>query len=305
MNILFIGLPYFSKKLSEALAIYDTSLQCSSLTIKNGLLGRLALYCGVFRCDLVYSVSGTISTRGTTIFDFALALRKKLIMHWVGTDVLEAISAFKSGKYKSKFLNDIIHYCEVGWIQEELRQIGIAATVVPFASFDGKIAVKAEFPPTFSILTYVSSGREQFYGIDMLIQLAKDFPDVAIKIVGISVYSEKLPNNITLLGWVEDMAGQYATSVLYLRVPEHDGLAFSVLEALANGRYVGYSYPFENTFHVRNYEDLKGLVTDLKASFENGDLSVNYKGMSMISMNYDKETVFENLIKRIKAVHNG
>jgi len=305
MKIFFIGLPYFSEKLSKTLSVYDSSLSCDSLKTKSGLLGRLALYFGVLRCDLVYSMSGAIGKKGTNIFDFALALNKKVIMHWVGTDVLDAARLIKLQEFKPSYFHNIRHFCEVEWIRDELEQIGITASVVPFASFDGKISETIDFPDTFSIFTYVSKGREKFYGIDKIIQLAKDFPDIKIKIAGISDYAEKFPTNVILLGWTEDMASQYSASVLYLRLPEHDGLAFSVLEGLANGRYIGYSYPLENTFYISSYELLKELVFNLKTKFENGLLHTNYDGIKFISDTYNKDTVLGNLVIRIKETING
>lgn len=305
MKILIIGLPYFSKKLADALNVHEASFSCSSLIGKTGFLSRLSLYIGVLRCHLVYSVSGSIGIKGTNVFDFALALKKKVIMHWVGTDVLEAISTVKAGKFKAHYIKNITHYCEVDWIQEELKQVGIMASIVPFASIDDKISIDSVFPKTFSILTYMNMGRENFYGIDKIIQLANEFPDVTIKIAGISEYTKQLPTNIVLLGWIDDMASLYADSVLYLRLPEHDGLAFSVLEALANGCYVGYSYPMENTFYIKSFEDLKELVADLKATFKSGRLHANYEGKKMISSSYSKDNVLGNLASKVKVLING
>ena len=116
----------------------------------------------------------------------------------------------------------------------------------------------------------MAKGREEFYGIEKLLRLASDFPDIEIKIVGISEYYKSAPANVKFLGWVENMDEQYQNCVLYLRMPEHDGLAFSVLEALANGRYVGYSYEFDNVFFIKNYTELSRVVKGIKNSFELG-----------------------------------
>ena len=217
-------------------------------------------------------------------------------MHWVGTDVINAKMAFEHQLAISSYVINSTHYCEVDWIQHELSEIGINAEIVSIASVDScKFDTVLPLPENFSVLSYIGKGREKFYGIDLLIKLAEAMPDIPIKIVGISEYSEYLPANIELLGWVDDMDKAYRDCVLYLRLAEHDGLAFSVLEALSHARYVGYSYPYPGATHVNNICGLISMVAVLRSQFDNRKLKINEAGRFETSVKHSAHRVLSIL----------
>lgn len=297
MKALIIGLPYFSNKLAHSLAGFDKDNNYIALNTYEKRIDKFKYVLNLLNTDVVYSIGGALS--GCKSIDIALAFQKKIVMHWVGTDVLNAISDYKNNRVDFKYVQNIRHFCEVSWIQDELKQIGIDAEIVQFATFDKKISKANSLPDKFSILSYVGKGREKFYGIEKLIRLASDFFEIEIKIVGISEYHLPVPSNIRFLGWVENMDDEYRNCVLYLRMPEHDGLAFSVLEALANGRYVGYEYAFPNCFQVCTYNDLKSLVLNLFYNFYNSALEPNTSGATYVKSNFNNNTVLDNLICKI------
>ena len=129
---------------------------------------------------------------------------KKLIMHWVGTDVLKALDAYRSGNYSRDYIDYAIHYCEVDWIKEELKEMGIHAQILNFVGFKrnpGDFVV----PKNFNVLSYLHPNREEFYGIKKLIDCASRFPDIPFYIVGSDGYSGKTPENIKFFVWVNNL----------------------------------------------------------------------------------------------------
>ncbi|MCX5852796.1 MAG: hypothetical protein NT072_12230 [Deltaproteobacteria bacterium] len=295
MKIILIGLPYFRERLTKLLHSFDNQNKYISINTATNF-GKMKYLWNILNSNLVYSIGGSVE--GSRAISCALRLGKKVVVHWVGTDVLNAVKTMENSKFKreNSYIGNVTHYCEVEWIQKELQDIGIQSKIVPIAIYEGKNSSDIKFPRKFSILSYVSNRNPEFYGIKTLIQLAVDFPDIEIRIVGIDALNEAIPSNMKLLGWVNNITEEYSNSIIFLRIVKHDGLAFSVIEALSNGRYVGYTYPFVGCFCVYDYSDLIGWVEKLYSMHKTGVLHPNYKGIEITNKCYKKERILGNLV---------
>jgi hypothetical protein len=296
LKIIIVGLSYFSKKLTCELKKIDKKNHYINIDVNKNLFNRMKYFLILPFADIVYSIGGNICPR--KVFSVAMRLKKRIIMHWVGTDVLVAGNDYKNKTFEPRFINGITHFCEVSWIQKELKLIGIKADIVQFIILNNENSTIEKFPEKFSILTYMPKGREKFYGIDWIIRLANDFPDVNIKVTGMSKYNLKLPENIKLHGYVKNMKDFYNSSVVYLRLTEHDGLPFSVLEALSSARYVGYTYKLHGCNFIDNYPALKKLVLELKKKFDNKKLGLNNAGLDFVRKNFKKEIILKKLMSK-------
>ena len=299
MKVILVGLPYFANKISKNLTAADNKNIYLFIDASAGLWQKISYVWHILSAKVLYQIGGSHICGGT--LRLAMLLNKQIVMHWVGTDVLLAQKAYQAGAVDANLIRRTKHLCEVDWIQKELLETGIQAEIAQIACFEDKISAARPLPEKFSILSYVGKGREKFYGIYQLIELAQSFPDIPIRIAGISEYSEPLPPNIRLLGWVKDMATEYHDCVLYLRLPEHDGLAFSVLEALSYGRYAGYAYAFPGTNKVANTDELHFLVKDLLERHRMGLLDVNIDGYKFIVENYMRKKVMQTLAGMITS----
>jgi hypothetical protein len=312
LKILVIGLAYFSKKISDELNKFDKKNKYLSIDVNKNLISRLLFILMLPFSKVVYSIGGSICPR--KIFSFALNMKKKVIMHWVGSDVLHAEKDLLENKTDERMIKEVTHFCEAEWIKKELRELRIDSSIVQFATVQfaaiqsatiqfaasgNNDSVNDSLPDKFSILTYIPENKEEFYGINKIIKLAGDFPCIQIKIAGISKYPADLPSNIALLGYVIDMNEEYKKSVLYLRLIEHDGLSFSVLEALSNGRYVGYSEKVPGCFFINNYHQLKKTVSSLKLKFDKNKLKMNSEGLKYIRKKFIREKILSKLISEI------
>jgi len=211
MKVLVIGLPHFAKNLAEELKQFDAGNEYVWLDTYYNYWDKVRFLYHVLNCDIVYSLNGTISK--SIVFDLVLKFKKKLIIHWVGTDVIKSKVNHEKGRINELYINNAIHFCEVDWIQRELKEIGISAEPVPFLSFDNSRYAADPFPKKFSLLTYIGLNRAEFYGFNEIIALAQKFPTIDINVVGISEYDEELPDNLKLLGWIKLCPGIGNTTI--------------------------------------------------------------------------------------------
>ena len=292
MKIAIIGNSYFGNILAEQLNKYDTNNEYVFYNTSEKRIDKIRFLLNLPLVNTVYSVSASISEGGA--LQMAMKFRKKIVQHFIGSDVLTAVEDFKNFRVNNDLVEASKFLCEVDWIKSELADIAIEAYVVSIAIYDKEIRPK-EFEK-FTVLTYMSQGKEKFYGIDDFIKLAKMFEDVEFKIAGITSYSESLPKNIKLLGWV-NMDDEFQANTCYIRNAKHDGLAFSILEALGYGRVVLYNYNFPYTHYFESFDELIRKVSKFKEEFASGKLSVNYEAIEYIKTQYSKEKVLGNLVK--------
>lgn len=293
MKVVLVGLPYFASKIAGNLTAVDNKNIYLAIDTTAGTWQKVRFVWHIISAKVLYFIGGQ-TQRGKVLW-LAMLFNKKIVMHWVGTDVLNAHKAYKAGVVDADLIRRTKHLCEVDWIQKELLEVGIQAEIAQIFCFTDEIPAPPPLPEKFSILSYMGKGREKFYGIDKLIDLAQSFPDIPIRIAKISEYSEPLPPNIHLLGWVNDMSKEYRDCVLFLRLPEHDGASFSVLEALSYGRHVGFSYSFCGTNKTGDREELYTLVKSLSELHSAGLLGINVDGYKFISENYTREKVMRSL----------
>ncbi|ENZ4335333.1 glycosyl hydrolase family 1 [Escherichia coli] len=199
----------------------------------------------------------------------ASLLRKELYFSWIGTDVLNLI------KNKNKLFvlllrlfnkNKITHLFECTWLQDEAKTKGIHGSVGPYITFSSLF--KNSFNPDshfrnsdkLIVLSYATKGREQFYGINILKDVAKQMPDIEFRIVGVH---GKDTNNFKHLGWInkEKLSQQYAEAGCFIRIPEHDGLSYSVLEAMYNGMYIIFNYDYRHC--NKSSHDINDLISTI------------------------------------------
>src|SRR5438270_14026225 len=65
------------------------------------------------------------------------------------------------------------------------------------------------------------------------------------------------------LHWCDDLDAVYRNATVLVRFTQRDGLSLMVLEALAYGRYVVWSQPFEFSTRASNYEEIRSELERL------------------------------------------
>lgn len=303
MKVLIVGLPIFAKRVHKDLSEFDTENTFKTLDTYYNKLDQVKALLMIPMMDIVYSINGAI--RDSKVFDLALKLNKKLVIHWVGTDIVKAKKHFEEGIYNEDFITKAHHLCEVSWIQEELAEIGISADIVNFVNFEKKPGSEYVAPEEFYVLSYIAEHREDYYGMKNLVRLAQDCPDIRFKIAGINKYSDKIPANMELLGWIDNMNKLMKNSGVCIRIAEHDGLSNFVLEALSLGKQVVYKYDFPGCMYSPTDETMKSNVLKLKEDFDSGASIQNKVGEEHIRENFGRQFILTQLINKFKQVLNG
>jgi hypothetical protein len=294
MKTILLGLPYFAKKTAQNLSEFDKDNEYLAIEMTGSIKSILKYIKEIFSADRVYRIGGSTKCGGA--LRLAKILRKQIILHWVGTDVMNACAAYRSGQFDHALIQESMHFCNAEWLNRELHTIGINAQIVYLPFMESKPPAPPPLPREFSILTYIGKGREKFYGIDKLIALANRYPHIPIKVTTLAEYGEKLPPNIHLLGFVQDMIDEMLDCTLLLRLPEHDGQAFTVLEALSLGRYVCFIYDYVGVITVANNEELFSAVDNLYKKHMQGSLQLNVDGYNYVMSNFANEIVMKRMV---------
>jgi len=194
MTIVLIGNSYFGPILAKQLAGFDSKNSYLFYDTNAKIIDKIKFALNLPFIDVVYSVSATISGGGA--LKSALKFNKKIVQHFIGSDVLSAQEDFKANRINKKLIQNSKYLCEVKWIQNELKEIEIDSKIVPIMAYDN--FNKPKEIKNFSVLTYLGKDKEEYYGINDFIQLANDFSKIEFKIAGIDNY-RNLPKNIKCL----------------------------------------------------------------------------------------------------------
>jgi len=296
MNIALIGNSYFGPKLAKQLSNFDRKNSYLFYNTNAKTIDKIKFVLHLPFIDVVYSISATINGGGA--LKVALKFNKKIVQHFIGSDVLSAKKDFKINNINKKLIEKSNYLCEVRWIQYELKDIKIDSQIVPYIAYETFNNPKNI--ENFSVLTYLAKDKEKFYGVDDFIRLANDFKEIEFKIAGIDRY-KNLPKNIKCLGWT-DLKKELQNSAIYIRNAKHDGLAFSVIEALAEGRFVARNYKFPFCEYFNNYSELKNIIQKKFLQYNRNALGLNHAGIKYIKEEYSNQKVLANLVKILTEV---
>ncbi|HLJ84287.1 MAG TPA: hypothetical protein VKT51_08975 [Candidatus Eremiobacteraceae bacterium] len=272
-TVLLLGFPRLAKPLLQALG--DENLRC--------VYGRFSALRVPF-CDVVYQVGGGPFVR-PRIFDVCKAMRRPVIKHWVGSDVLRAREPRVVEQHATGLVEDWAVSAE---LVEELRHAGIAAKQFPLSALSA-VDLRPMPPEPLTVLAYLPSPKFDFYGGEIVLSLAERFTDVRFLVVGTDGAGRIAPGNVTFLGHQLDMDAVYARSHVLLRLPRHDGLSFMVLEALNHGREVIWNHPFEASRLALTENEAAAQLRELRSRLRAGELTPNIAGREYVISRYSGE----------------
>lgn len=190
--------------------------------------------------------------------------RKKVIVHWIGTDVLKLSENPRKGiLWKIGIRMVDLHLTDFQPLAEELKILGIDSKVVPLIADIPLESVEISWPQDDQVFVYLPEIRKEFFSEKIIFQLAEEMPNVNFLIA--CYYSKDGPSlkNIKYLGFVQDMDKMWEQVKVYLRIVEHDGLSHTVIEALARGKQVIWSCPFPHCFYAKKVAEVKEVLENI------------------------------------------
>lgn len=248
--------------------------------------------------DIVLFVGGCV--KKSTIINIALLFNKKVVFFWMGSDVITAKKVNKNLIYH-RYIDNCAHICECNWIKEELSELGINADIINIAIVNKNEKNTYNNWDNMNIICYSGENREYFYGYNYIYKLAQVYPQYIFNVVGTSGKNVPKLSNIRFHGLVDNLEQKFANNFLFIRVPQHDGLSVSVLEALSHRNWVIYSYPLKYTYKCNNFEKIKNSFEKVIRHFQ--DRKRNDDAVKYVYYNYNRDITMNMIQKYFKAIY--
>ena len=309
-SILILGLPYFGKLLAGRLRERGWKAEYLPHPGRSPQ-GWARLAPKVARASVLYLISSRIE-RGCPQ-DWMMRLRKKpVVIHWVGTDALEAVQAARRGPLSQRLVRGATHWVDAPWLADELAPLGIRAQYVALP-----IPIPRGDPPPlpaeFRVLLYLQEESEyrQVFDVPTLLRLPGALPEARFTLIPSSAGSLRplfeggYPQNLATPGYVRDMDALYRETTVLVRLTTHDGMSFMANEALARGRYVIWTYPLEGAIQASGFEAVTAALRGLFDQHRQGTLTLNEAGREATLAAFDPVKVLDELDRRLLLLSGG
>lgn len=290
-----VGLDYHARFLADVLNAHSKTWTLNAYG--GSRWGTLRAFFALRKADALVCFGGPAPNAALTIA--AKRLNVPVIVIWAGSDVMKAQSdPFGLEVIKQEHF---INLAVAPWLVDELKDLGVDASYEPVAGMEEGGAVQP-LPATFRVLTYLPEPRRNFYGAQLVYDVARAMPDVDFTVVGAGGRSPEAPSNVHFCGLVKDMQDRLDNTTVLLREPEHDGKSVLVLEALARARHVVWNYDFPYVNTARSTEAVLAKLTDLKRRHDEGTLEPNYAGREYVLRNFARADIAANVQERLDRV---
>jgi hypothetical protein len=307
IRIVVLGQPYWGTRIARALdgcapdveAVFVPARGYPRLLVSRPRGSRVILIRAGFRVGA--------TTRRGRLFDMYWSMLRRAMPraarchYWLGTDVLNTVEESEAGTLRRGAVSSSrgdLHLADAPWLAEELKAVGLEAAVAhvpqPYRAPD----TVSPLPDRFSVLTYLSADRFEFYGGEAILEAARRMPDVRFDVVGrTGDPTGSAPANVRWHGWVADMQPFYADATVLVRIPYHDGLGATVIEALLNARHVIYTHdiPFVQKIAPATADNLFDALDAFRAAASEGRLGPNLEGREYAASTFEEKALTDGL----------
>jgi tetratricopeptide (TPR) repeat protein len=186
---------------------------------------------------------------------------------WNGSDVLRMLNNVEWQRIVAEKI-DVSHFCHNQQLQSELALVGIKATIHP-VFFSDVNRYEPSFKPSKTPQVYMTShpGRNPEYGIDTVLEIAPELPDVTFHVYGVDGDST---DNVKFHGLVDE--GVVDREIVdfqgCLRLNKHDGFSQSVMKSILLAQYPICFQEVVGTMQATNKKELVACLNQLKEKTE-------------------------------------
>jgi Glycosyl transferases group 1 len=313
IKVVVLGQPYWGIRIAQELdgcapdvaAVFVPARGYPRLLVSRPGKDRVILIRAGFRVGA--------TTRRGRFFDMYWSLLRRAMPraarchYWLGTDVLNTVEEFEAGTIRRGALassRDDLHLADARWLADELTTVGLHASVAHVPQPYRAPEAVPPLPDRFSVLTYLSADRFEFYGGDAILDAARRMPDVRFDVVGrTGDPTGSAPPNVRWHGWVADIQPFYADATVVVRIPRHDGLGATVIEALLNARYVVYTHevPFVRTIAPATGDKLFEALDAFRAEASAGRLGPNLEGRDYAAATFEEKALVDGLMTHLRS----
>jgi hypothetical protein len=178
---------------------------------------------------------------------------------WNGSDVSRLLDS--PGAIDIVRNTPAVHACHNKALQDELASVGVSAIIRPILFTDVN-DYGISYSPSDKLQFYINAHpqREHEYGIDTVLKIAPQFPNIKFHIYGIEGQSK---DNVVYHGFVQEryMDREVRQYQGCLRLNRHDGLSQLVIKAGLMGQYI---ITMQDTIGTIKISDTEGLVSAIK-----------------------------------------
>ncbi|MCF7911174.1 MAG: hypothetical protein K9M99_01495 [Candidatus Cloacimonetes bacterium] len=228
---------------------------------------------------------------------FYKAANLKIINHYIGSDLYKTIKHYRFWKYLP-VVNKLSHsICVSSLLANELNDYGISAKILPFTNLNLQKR-PIVYPDQKTAIVYLPDSYREFYNYKLITGLVTAFPDVNFIFFPSTLSLDNLPANIKTVKFVprENMFQFLSSCRVFIRLPLHDGLPNTLLEALSIGRWCIWNFDFPYTVKSSSLED---LICKFDLLINKSD--INQKAIDHIINNYS----FSNITQRYTNYFNN
>lgn len=300
MRIGFNGLPFFTKELTENLTELRDGNKYIFYNTYEEFRAKLLLKLRASTLDGFVSFKGV--SESSKSLDLVIEKKIPLLMYWHGTDVSMALKRAEKGDIEWRYIKYATHFTDAPWLKEELLTIGVDAQLLPFKGLNDVTPIIPDNYASIKVLSYVGKGREEFYGLSHIVQLAHLNPRFSFTIVGTTQLIENCPDNLEIKGWVEkeEMAALMKSHAILMRLTEHDGNAQMILEALSMGMECIWTNKSENCHFWDRDQDLNSLFHTVVETVEHRDSLPNIELANYYRENFQKQIIIQRFADTLK-----
>lgn len=279
-----VGFSYYAAMLARLVNEHSSTW---SMTFYDSSYGeKLRAMFAAGRIDALVCFGGP----GPDAFYRELARRHAIpvVVIWAGTDVM--VAASDPGLMEIVKQDGNINISDGPWLVDELAELGVRARYVPVTAVDA-VETPAPLPKRFRVLSVLPEPRRAFYGEKALYAIAREFPGVQFTVVGKGERNPVAPRNVEFLGYIDYMAQLIDESTVLIRMPQHDGKSMLVLEALARGRHVIWTYAFPGVNRATSVSQAIEELRALLRAHNAGLLEPNVAGLEHAREYFNKSRI--------------
>jgi len=283
--------PVFAERLIKLMTDSGVSAQAFALPKRRSEL--LGWTCRLKRSKpiLIHYLWGN---HGHLIYIISKLAGKKIIIHWIGTDVVCATS-YKKWTYhgilrKIAYRIADLHLVDFEPLAVELRSLGIEAEVIPLVPDMPPPVEDVVWPREDRLFVDLPETELELYGGDTIFKLTQELPDIEFLIARHSGRGAPSLPNVKYLGYVDNLEPIWKQVKVYLRLTKHDGLAHGVVEALARGRHVVWSQSLPYCHKASTFEEALDVIRSILRQNQ-----PNIDGMHYARSEFDPLRIAENL----------
>lgn len=293
VRVAISGYELFGERTARSLRAAGVAAEVMPKSDTGTLRKRLSTYRFLLSSDIVFVIGGR--RRLARLERVLVRCGLPVVIHWMGSDVLD----WKAGD--KDIMRGVWNVTEAPWLIQELEAGGLSGVeLAPWTCVDMPDVIP-DFSQPFTVVAYMPQARLDFYGIAFIVELARRLGDVQFELVA-TTQTEGLPPNVRTLGWVEDIDAVYRRATLLVRPVMHDGLANMVIEALAYGRYVLWSYEMTGVERITTLDAAETFIKELAEQSLTATLRPNLAGRALVEKEHDLGLIVAQTKERLEAI---